>query len=111
MTYKEHTIEKLYFTIGEVAQQLQVSTSQIRHWEKNFKIIKPRKTSKGNRLFSQADVENLKLIHHLLKEQGYTIEGANKRLADDRQALADNFEMIETLKRIKQMLLDIRDEM
>ncbi|MBQ9471035.1 MAG: MerR family transcriptional regulator [Bacteroidales bacterium] len=112
MPYKEQPVEKIFFTIGEVAQMLQVSTTQIRFWEKNFKkYIRPRKTPRGNRLFSQADVENLKLIRHLLKEQLYTIEGAKKRMDEGRQALADNYAMIESLNRIRAMLLEIRDEL
>lgn len=110
MPYKEQPVEKVYYTIGEVADMLQVNTSLIRYWEKNFKIINPRKNSKGNRMFTQTDVDNLKLIYHLVKEQRLTIEGANKRLTEDRQALADNYALIESLNGIKKMLLEIRDE-
>lgn len=111
MPYKEQQVEKVYYTIGEVADMLQVNTSLIRYWEKNFKIINPRKNSKGNRMFTQTDVDNLKLIYHLVKEQRLTIEGANKRLAADRQAVADNYALIESLNGIKKMLLEIRDEL
>ena len=69
MPYKEKKIEKLYYSIGEVAEILQVNTSLIRFWEKNFTIIKPHKNKKGNRYFTKEDIENLKLIYHLVKEQ------------------------------------------
>ena len=82
MAYKEHEIEKLYYSIGEVAQMFGVSNSLIRFWETEFTILKPRKNAKGNRLFTKKDIENLKIIYHLVKEKGFTLEGARKRLKE-----------------------------
>lgn len=109
MAYVEKKVEKLYYSIGEVAEMLQVNASLIRFWEKNFKIIKPRKNKKGNRLFTKEDVDNLKLIYHLVKEQRLTIEGANLKLEQDKKALTDKFEIVESLNNIRKMLIEIRD--
>jgi DNA-binding transcriptional MerR regulator len=84
MAYKEFKIEKLYYPIGEVAEMFDVSSSLIRYWEKEFDILKPRKNKKGNRLFTKVDIENLKIIFHLVKERGYTLEGAKQKLKDNK---------------------------
>lgn len=109
MPYKEKKIEKFYFSIGEVAEMLGVNTSLIRFWEKNFDIIKPHKNKKGNRYFTKEDIENLKLIYHLVKEQGMTLEGARKRLSAQKTDVAENYKVIECLTEIRQMLVEIRD--
>ena len=76
MPYKEKEIQKKYFTIGEVADELGVATSLIRFWEGEFDIIKPKKNRKGNRQFTQDDIRNVKLIYYLVKEKGFGIEWA-----------------------------------
>jgi DNA-binding transcriptional MerR regulator len=111
MPYKERKVEKLYYSIGEVADMLKVNTSLIRFWEKNFDIIKPHKNKKGNRYFTKEDIENLKLIYHLVKEQRMTLEGAQKKLSENKQSVSDNYKIIESLTGIKQMLLEIRDQL
>lgn len=111
MPYKEKKVEKLYYSIGEVAEMFNVNTSLIRFWEKNFDIIKPHKNKKGNRFFTKEDIENLKLIHHLVKEQRLTLEGTQKKLAENKLNTINNFEIIESLKRIKSMLLEIKEEL
>lgn len=68
--------KKLYYSIGEVAKGFGVKTSLIRFWDSEFSILKPKKNAKGNRRFTPDDIKNLKLIYHLVKEQGYTLEGA-----------------------------------
>lgn len=88
---------------------LGVNTSLIRFWEKNFDIIKPHKNKKGNRYFTKEDIENLKLIYHLVKEQGMTLEGARKRLSAQKTDVAENYKVIECLTEIRQMLVEIRD--
>ncbi len=80
MPYKEKEITKLYYSIGEVASMFGVNTSLIRFWEKEFDIIKPNKTKKGNRLFSAEDIENFKKIFILVKGEGYTLQGAKEKL-------------------------------
>jgi len=109
--YKEKKVEKLYYSIGEVAEMFNVNTSLIRFWEKNFDVIKPHKNKKGNRFFTKEDIENLKLIHYLVKEQRLTLEGARKKLAENRQDTIHNFEIVESLKGIKAMLLEISNEL
>lgn len=109
MPYKEKDIEKLYFTIGEVAEIFKVNTSHIRFWEKEFDIIKPKKNKKGNRLFKQEDIENFHLIYHLVKERGMTLKGAKQKLKENREDTLNNFEVIKKLNDIKELLLQMKD--
>lgn len=109
MPYKEKKVEKLYYSIGEVADMFGVNTSLIRFWEKNFSIIKPKKNKKGNRLFTKADIQNFKVIFHLVKEQRLTLEGARKKLAENKKETINDFEAIDSLKRIKNMLLEVKE--
>lgn len=111
MPYKEPKIEKLYYTIGEVAEMFKVNTSLIRFWEKEFEIIKPHKNKKGNRLFTPADVDNFHLIYHLVKEKGMTLKGAQKKLEENREDTINNFEIISRLKEMKNMLIEIKDNL
>jgi len=109
MPYKEKKVEKLYYAIGEVAEMLNVPVSTVRFWQNEFDILKPMKNKKGNRLFTQADIKNLKIIHHLVKEEGMTLEGARKKLTGKWDETDYKFEINESLEKIKSMLLDIRD--
>lgn len=111
MPYKEKKVEKLFYSIGEVAEMFDVNTSLIRFWEKNFEIIKPKKNKKGNRLFTIADIRNFKLIYHLVKEQRLTLEGAKKKLAESKNSTETSFEAIESLKRIRQMLVEVSESL
>ena len=87
MPYKEKEIEKLYFTIGEVAQMFNVNTSHIRFWSKEFEVIRPATNKKGNRLYTQSDLENFKKIYHLVKEKGFTLKGAKSELKESKSKL------------------------
>jgi DNA-binding transcriptional MerR regulator len=109
MPYKEKKVEKLYYSIGEVADMFTVNTSLIRFWEKEFDVIKPKKNKKGNRFFTIQDIENIKLIYHLVKERGMTLSGAKKKLKDNREDTNNNFEVVKTLTQIKEMLLEIKE--
>ena len=102
--------EKRYYKIGEVANAFGVNTSHIRFWEKEFDVLKPKKNNKGNRLFTQEDVKNLQLIYHLVKEKGFTLEGAKTKMKDNAKAVKDNFNMIIRLERIKAELVKIKNE-
>lgn len=99
MPYKEKEIEKLYFTIGEVAQMFNVNTSHIRFWSKEFEVIRPATNKKGNRLYTQSDLENFKKIYHLVKEKGFTLKGAKSELKESKSKLKNavaevvNFEL------------------
>jgi DNA-binding transcriptional MerR regulator len=109
--YKEKEIEKKYFTIGEVADKLGVATSLIRFWEGEFDIIKPKKNRKGNRQFTQEDIKNVRIIYHLVKEKGYTLQGARDFILNDTDAASDKLELIESLKQIKAFLLKLKSEL
>ena len=90
MPYKEKEIEKLYFTIGEVAQMFNVNTSHIRFWSKEFEVIRPATNKKGNRLYTQSDLENFKKIYHLVKEKGFTLKGAKSELKETKSKIKLN---------------------
>ncbi len=111
MPYKKPKIEKVFYSIGEVADLFGVNTSKIRFWENEFDILKPHKNNKGNRMFTPEDIENLKLINHLLKERGMTIKGAQKKLKENKEDTLQNFEVVSRLQEIRQMLVEIKDEM
>ena len=109
MPYKEKKVEKLYYSIGEVAGIIEVPISTVRFWENEFDILKPMKNKKGNRLFTPADIKNLRIIHQLVKEEGMTLAGAKKRLSEKWDETDYKFEINDSLQKIKSMLLDIRD--
>jgi DNA-binding transcriptional MerR regulator len=109
MPYKEKKVEKLFYSIGEVAEMLNVPVSTVRFWENEFDILKPRKNKKGNRLFMPEDLKNLKIIHHLVKEKGMTLAGAKKQLSEKWQETDYKFEITQSLQNIREILLDIRD--
>ena len=111
MPYKDKKVEKLFYTIGEVADMFSVNTSLIRFWEREFDIIKPKKNKKGNRLFTKEDIDNFHIIYYLVKERGMTLKGAQKKLKENREDTINNLEVIKSLNSIKKMLLDIREEM
>ena len=99
---------KLYYSIGEVSKILEISTSKIRFWEKEFEILNPKKNKKGNRRFTNNDLKKIKLINHLLKEKKYTINGAKKKIQNNYEKIERNYEVIENLKKLKSELLEIR---
>ncbi|HLN73105.1 MAG: MerR family transcriptional regulator [Methylococcaceae bacterium] len=111
MPYKKPKIEKVFYTISEVADMFSVNTSNIRFWENEFDILKPNKNNKGNRMFTREDIENLKIIYHLLKERGMTIKGAQKKLKDNKEDTLQNYQVVSRLQEIRQMLLDIKEEL
>ena len=103
--------EKLYYSIGEVAKAFDVNTSLIRFWEKEFDELQPKKNAKGNRKFTPADIKNLELIYHLVKERGFTLEGAKIHLKENKRQTIDNFEIIRKLESIKAELLKIKSQL
>lgn len=110
MPYKDREIEKMYYSIGEVSKLLDVSPSLLRFWETEFDVIKPKKNKKGNRMFTQQDIKNLQTIYHLVKERGFTLQGAKDYLKTDKHKIDNNLEMIDALKKIKHFLIDIKDK-
>jgi len=111
MAYKEKEIEKLYFSIGEVAELFNVAPSLIRFWESEFDIIKPKKNRKGNRQFTKEDIDNVRTIYHLVKEKGFTLQGAKEMLRNDTQAVKDKMEMIDSLRRVRSFLSELREKL
>ena len=110
MPYREKPVEKLYYSIGETAKMLNVPVSTIRFWENEFDILKPMKNKKGNRMFTAADIKNLKIIHQLLKEEGMTLPGAKKRLSGKWEETDFKYEIAESLRNIKNLLINLRDD-
>ena len=103
--------EKRYYGIGEVAKAFAVNTSLIRFWEKEFDVLQPKKNAKGNRKFTPKDIKNLQLIYHLVKERGFTLEGAKIHLREERQKTLSNFEIIQKLERVKLELQKIKEQL
>ena len=99
-----HKLEKLYYSIGEVAEMLDVSKSLIRYWETEFDFLSPRKNKKGDRRFTKENIEQLLIIHHLLKERGFTIDGAKHELKAQRKSLLARQEILRRLTKLKEGL-------
>ena len=110
MPYKEKVIEKKYYAIGEVAEMFNVATSLIRFWESEFDVIRPKKNRKGNRQFTKEDIENVRLIYHLVKERGFTLQGAKDMLKHDNGTIKGKMEVIESLNNVKQFLVELRNQ-
>ena len=102
---------KRYYSIGELAKAFNVNTSLIRFWDTEFDILKPKKNAKGNRMFTIDDVNNLKLIYHLVKERGFTLDGARIHLKEGQKKTLDKFEIISKLETVKAQLLRIKSEL
>lgn len=103
--------EKRYYKIGEVAKAFGVNNSLIRFWEKEFDILKPKKNNKGNRLFTAQDLQNLKVIYDLVKEKGYTLDGAKKKMKTQNKKSLSNQEIVAQLEHIKQELITIKNQL
>lgn len=108
--------EKLFYSMGELAEMFDVKTSLIRHWESQFSILKPKRNKKGNRLFSPQDVENLKVIYHLVKERGMTLEGAKKAMKRRAAGGPDDemkreAELMTRLRHIRALLVEVREDL
>jgi DNA-binding transcriptional MerR regulator len=103
--------ERLYYSIGEIAEMFKVNTSLIRFWENEFEILQPKKNKKGNRLFTPEDLSNLKIIFHLVKERGYTLEGAKKKLAGNKNDIEIQMQLKDTLTRMKGFLTELKESL
>ena len=111
MPYKESETVKLYYTIGEVSRMFNVNASLIRFWEKEFEVLQPKKNKKGNRLFTSEDVDNLRIIFHLVKERGFTLQGAKAKLKDNKSDVNRNTEVYDSLTRIKNFLVELKENL
>ena len=103
--------DKRYYSIGEVAKAFDVNASLIRFWDKEFDILKPKKNAKGNRMFLPEDIKNLQLIFHLVKERGFTLDGAKTHLKEGQKKTLDKYEIISKLETIKMQLTDIKNKL
>ena len=111
MPYKEREINKLYYTMGEVTAMFDVNASQIRFYEREFDIIQPKKNKKGNRLFTQDDIANLRIIFNLVKDKGYTLQGAREYLRTNKSEAKENQRVVDSLEKLKTFLLEVRDSL
>lgn len=103
--------DKRYYNIGEVAKAFDVNSSLIRFWEKEFDVLKPKKNAKGNRKFTPEDIKKLQFIYHLVKERGFTLEGAKIHLKEERHKSLNNFEIIRKLESVKSQLIRIKNQL
>ncbi len=103
--------DKRYYKIGEVAKAFNVNTSLIRFWENEFAVLKPKKNKKGNRLFTPEDLKNLQLIYFLVKEKGFTLEGAKNKLKEGSVKIESNHKIILRLEEIKNELIQIKNQL
>lgn len=110
MAYKEKEIEKLYYSIGEVSEMLSINASTIRYWEKEFDMLKPKKNAKGDRFFTKEDIEKIRLIYRMLKEKGYTIDGAKTQLKDKYEEENRKMALIEKLNKIRGFLVEMKSQ-
>ncbi len=111
MPYKEEETKKRYYSIGEVAKLFDVNPSLIRFWESEFDVLQPKKNRKGNRLFTQEDIENLKIIYHLVKEKGFTLNGAKDEMKKNPNELKDQQKVVQALEKLKSFLIDMKDHL
>ena len=111
MPFKDKEIEKQYYSIGEVATMFDVAPSLIRFWETEFEVLKPKKSKKGNRLFTPKDIENLRIVYHLVKERGFTIQGAREVLKNKGVQTKDKFEIIQSLEKVREFLTGIKNQL
>ena len=102
---------KIYYRIGEVSDMLNVNTSLIRFWEKEFDILKPKKNKKGNRQFTKEDVKNYFLIYYLVKERGYTLNGAKEVLKTSISEVKNQKEIVDKMTKIKSFLLNLKQQL
>ena len=103
--------DKLYYTMGEVTSLLKLAPSMLRFWEKEFDVLEPKKNKKGNRLYTKTDIDTIKLIHFLTKEQGHTLQGAKEKIKLQRKPVEKNMQVLESLKKVRQFLAEIREEL
>lgn len=111
MPYKDKPIVKKYYTIGEVAKELKVATSLIRFWETQFDFIRPKKNDKGNRKFTQDDLKKIKLVYHLVKEKGFTLQGAQEHIKNSKDGIDSQADMVASLKRIRSFMVELKNSL
>lgn len=108
---KINELTKLYYSIGEVADMFEVNTSLLRFWEKEFHQLHPKKNQRGKRLYTPKDIEIFKMIYHLVKERGFTIDGARKKLKENKSETLNTMAIVDRLNHIKQELIKIKNNL
>jgi len=111
MPYKEYEIEKKYYSIGDVAKKFGVASSLIRYWEQEFPTISPKKNAKGNRCYTVEDVKEIEMVYHLVKEKGYTLQGAKDLIEKKRNETEETKAVLDSLKKVRQFLIDLKQEL
>ena len=106
---EEEPLEKLYYSMGEVTAMFNVAPSLLRFWEKEFDVLDPKKNKKGNRLYTKSDIETIKLIYFLTKEQGHTLQGAKDKIKHQKPHIEKNMVMLESLKKVREFLVEMRE--
>lgn len=109
MAFKEPKSEKHYYSIGEVAEKFGLAPSTLRFWEKEFDTIKPFKNKKGDRFYTQEDIDHLAMINHFVKERGMTLKGARIKIKENKTESENTFEIVQKLQQIKSYLLEIKE--
>ncbi|MBI3501418.1 MAG: MerR family transcriptional regulator [Bacteroidetes bacterium] len=109
--YKEKEPQKMFYSIGEVARMFKLAPSHIRFWESQFTVLKPKRNKKGNRLFTKEDLDNFHTIYHLVKERGFTLEGAKQKLKRDKKEVEESIEIVKSLKKIKGFLVEMKESL
>jgi len=104
-------LDKLYYTIGEVAEMFEVSRSLLRYWENEFSFLSPRKNKKGDRLFAKENIQQIQIIYNLVKVRGFTLEGAKQELKKERANLTEQFNLVERMKTIHARLKDLDEKL
>ncbi len=111
MPYKDREISKLYYSMGDITEMFNINPSMVRFYEKEFDILQPKKNKRGTRLFSAEDVESLKIIIHLVKEKGFTLQGAKDYIKSNKSGVKENQRIIDSLEKLKSFLLDVKEQL
>ena len=111
MAYNTSKDLKMYYSISEVAKMINVNESLLRYWEKEFPIIAPRKAGGNVRQYRKEDIENIRLVYHLVKEKGMTLQGAKQRLKANKEKTIQTAEIVDRLKQIREELVNLRNSL
>src|SRR5690606_34835350 len=111
MAFKEKEISKLYYSMGEVSEMFEVNPSMIRFYEKEFDILQPKKNAKGNRLFRPEDIDNLKVIFNLIKDKGFTLQGAKEYMKNNKNEVLENQKVIDSLEKLKSFMIKLNEQL
>ena len=111
MAYNTNKDLKMYYSISEVAKMFNVNESLLRYWEKEFLIIAPRKAGGNVRQYRKEDIENIRLVYHLVKEKGMTLQGAKQRLKANKEKTVQTAEIVDWLKQIREELVNLRNSL